>query len=159
MKGHKSRKLLAMLAAYKGEARLNATEAARLAGYSFPEVVGSRVRRRYKELFDEAEAEIRDNLIMKGEELDQRITSLARNTAHRDHYKALELLARMHGKLSDKVNVTIERPALNAQLDELIRQMAISRAVHIGVEVTAEDALLPIETGDQEQPAQGKKPA
>ena len=144
MKGTRSRKLQAMLAAYKGQAAMNATEAARLAGYAFPEAVAARLKKRHSELFDRAEAEFRESLRMSPEELDERITSLARNSKHKDHYKALELIARMYGKLSEKVHVTLDRSNLNGQLDSMLTMLLQSRASATNITIeTAEVALLP----------------
>lgn len=141
--GKRSRKLALMVEAFKGPARGNVTEAARVAGYSFPEKVGHRVYKRYRELFDQAEDELRQSLKVGGEELDERISELARNPKHKDHYKALELLCRLHGKLSDKVHVTLDRATLNTQLDELLTLMLSSRApIHNVVVLPAEGALL-----------------
>ena len=144
MKGARSRKLRALVEAYKGQAALNATEAARLAGYAFPEVAGPRLKKRYPEVFEQAEQEFRESLRMSPEELDERITSLARNSKHKDHYKALELIARMYGKLSEKVHVTLDRGSLNGQLDSMLTMLLQSRASATNITIeTAEVALLP----------------
>lgn len=127
MPGKRSRKLALMVEAYRGPARLNVTEAARLAGYAFPSRVGHRVFKKYREVFEEAEKELKQALRMGGEEVDERITELARNAKHKDHYKALELLAKMHGKLNEKIHVTLDRSSLNSQLDELVSLMVQAR--------------------------------
>jgi hypothetical protein len=139
-----------LIEAYKGAAGQNATEAARIAGYSDPEKVGWRLKRRFPEVFARAEQEVRDALIVQREEVQQRLADLVRNPKHRDHYKALELAAKMHGLLSEKVNVTIERPAINAQLDELIKAMMASRATQKGLEIDVKE--IPLLTASSQQP-------
>jgi hypothetical protein len=42
--------------------------------------------------------------------------------------KAVEMFLKMHGKLSDKLQVTVDRATLNKQLDELIASMAAARS-------------------------------
>lgn len=148
--GKRSRKLERMVEAFKGPARGNVTEAARMAGYAFPEKVGYRVWKRYREVFEQAEDELRQSLKVSGEELDERISDLARNPKHKDHYKALELLCRLHGKLSEKVHVTLDRSQLNSQLDELLALMLSSRApIHNVVVLPVEDALSPRQLSEQ----------
>lgn len=121
-------KFRAMIEAYKGQAALSVTEAARMAGYGDPSRVGWELKRRFPEVFAEAEAEFRERLKISSEELDELISNLARNPKHKDHYKALELLCRMTGRLSEKVHVTLDRSAMNAQLDEMLTLMMKSRA-------------------------------
>lgn len=42
-------------------------------------------------------------------------------------------MLKLHGKLSEKLQVTVDRPTLNKQLDELLQQMAEQRAVDVAV--------------------------
>lgn len=126
-------KVKALLAAYVGEARLNLTEAGRLAGYSKPAQQARQIRAKWPEEFERAEAEFRQRLEITDQELNEIISSLARNPKHKDHFKAVELLCRLKGKLSEKVHVTLDRNTLNSQLDELIALMVQSRATIVGV--------------------------
>lgn len=68
---------------------------------------------------------------MKGREIDERISNLARDPTHRDHYKALELLAKMSGKLKEQL-VVVDRRTLNSELDALI---GVMREQRLAVEV------------------------
>jgi hypothetical protein len=141
--GRITKKLALMLEAYKGEAKLNVTEAARLAGYGCPKAVGARIRRQHRELFDRAEVEMKEALVMGGRELDERITNLARNEDHKDHYKALELLAKIHGKLSEKVDITIKKGSLDTSLDSLLLVMLQARAKQQSLPADVIDVALP----------------
>jgi hypothetical protein len=137
-------KAKALLAAYGGEARLNLTEAARIAGYSSPATQGWSLRRKWPEEFARVEDEFRRRLAISDEELDEIISSLARNPKHKDHFKAVELVCRLKGKLSEKVHITLDRPTLNRQLDELVALMVSSRAATVEVnQIAAGDALPP----------------
>jgi len=141
----------ALLEAYGSDGgKFNVTEAARAAGYRSPEKLGSRLRKRFPEAFAEVEQKFRDSLKVRREEVEERLADLVRNPKHRDHYKALELAAKMHGLLSEKVNVTIERPAINAQLDELIKAMMASRATQKGLEIDVKE--IPLLTASSQQP-------
>jgi len=130
-------KVRALLAAYGGEARLNLTEAGRLAGYSKPAQQASAIKKKWPEEFARVEEEFQRRLAISDSELDEIISNLARNPKHKDHFKAVELVCKLKGKLSEKVHVTLDRPALNAQLDEMLALMIKSRAV---------DKQLPIDT-------------
>lgn len=135
-------KAKALLAAYGGVARLNLTEAARIAGYSAPATQGWNLRRKWPEEFARVEDEFKRRLAISDEELDEIISNLARNPKHKDHYKAVELVCRLKGKLSEKVQITLDRPTLNRQLDELVALMVSSRAAVQGVaQIAAGDAL------------------
>lgn len=145
-----TRRFRALLEAYGNEGKFNVTEAARLAGYRCPEKVGHRLRKRFPEAFAEVEQRFREGLKVQREEVEERIADLARNPKHRDHFKALELLAKMHGMLSEKVNVTIDRSNVNSNLDELVRSMTVSRAIQRGIAIVAAgDALTTIPNGKQ----------
>lgn len=129
---------------------MNLTEAARLAGYSSPAVQGWNLRRKWPEEFARVEEEFRRKLAISDEELDEIISSLARNPKHKDHFKAVELVCRLKGKLSDKVHVTLDRTALNTQLDDMLKLMVRSRAVEKQLTVEAvEVALLPATSVEQ----------
>lgn len=149
-------KVKALLAAYGGEARLNLTEAGRLAGYSSPAQQASQVKAKWPEEFRKVEEEFARRLAISDSELDEIISNLARNPRHKDHYKAVELLCRLRGRLSEKVHVTLDRPTLNSQLDELVQLMVNSRARTQQVELqTVEVALLQEATSpsDEGQPS------
>jgi hypothetical protein len=63
---------------------------------------------------------------MKGREIDERLSNLARDPSHRDHFKALEILAKMSGKLKEQL-VVVDRRTLNTELDSLIGVMREQR--------------------------------
>jgi hypothetical protein len=69
-------------------------------------------------------------MVMSSREVDERLAAVARDPTHKDHVKALELLARMHGKLETKLLVgSIDRPTLNKQLDTMLESLTAQRAV------------------------------
>lgn len=151
-KRRRTAKFRRLLEAYKGEAKLNASEAARIAGYGDPRRAASEMKRRYPEDFAKAEEELRESMTVSAQELDGAITNLVRTPKHKDHFRAVELLCRIHGRLTDKVNVTLDKGVLNSQLDELIKLMLEARARARSIPVQAiEVALL---QNPPEQPTQ-----
>lgn len=150
-------KFRALLAAYVGQAGLNASEAARMAGYAEPGRTAYRLRQKFPEAFEKAERDFRRRLVVQREEVEERIADLVRNPKHRDHYKAIELAAKMHGMLSEKVNITIERNGINEKLDELLKAMLASRAVHKGMAIEATAIPMLLEAGSSQQPKHKKQ--
>jgi hypothetical protein len=104
------------------------TEAARLAGYGNPRAHACLIKKKHPQLVADAEAEARKALKMGADEAEQVVVAIARDPTHRDRLKAAETMLKMHGKLSDKLQVTVDRATLNKQLDELIASMAAARA-------------------------------
>jgi hypothetical protein len=114
-----------MLVAYGGDAALNASEAARLAGYRNPSKVGPQMLRRYPEAFAAVEATFKEQLKASADEVLERLAALARTPNHKDHYKSLELLAKIHGLLSDNgVVINIDRRDMAGELREAMRSLA-----------------------------------
>jgi hypothetical protein len=117
------------LAHYGGDCALDATKAAQKAGYRHPQKAGSRVKGLWPELVRKAEDEYRAKMVMSAREVDERLAAVARDPKHKDHVKALELLARMHGKLETKLLVGgIDRSTLNKELDDMLEMLKQQRA-------------------------------
>lgn len=121
-------KVRAFIEAYKGPAKLNLTEAARLAGFKSPRSMAAKMKARHPQLVAEAEREYLQALKISAEEAEQIVAQIARDPTHRDRLKAAETFLKMHGRLSDKLQVIVDRVELNKQLDELISTMAAARA-------------------------------
>jgi hypothetical protein len=105
------------------------SEAARLVGYKNPRAHACLIKKKHPQLVAEAEGEAVKLLKVSSEEAEQIVAQIARDPTHRDRLKAAETFLKMHGKLSDKLQVIVDRPTLNKQLDELIASMATARAV------------------------------
>lgn len=119
-----TRRMERLRAAYLGDARGDPGMACTLAGYkqnpnTSPAHAWHVLKRRNPKFIASLEQEFIDQMIMKGREIDERLTAIARDPEHRDHYKALELLAKMAGKLKEQV-VVVDRKALYTELDALI---------------------------------------
>jgi hypothetical protein len=117
----------AFLAAYEGEAKLNATEAARLAyggkrqgSLSAPAMIARDIRRRFPDLIEAAEERFRDKFRMSDDELDTHLSEISRDKQHKDRLRALELIARMKGRLNDKLQVTIDRKSMLKEIESLL---------------------------------------
>lgn len=122
-----NKKLRAFFEAYAGDARMNATEAARMAGYRAAQQTGYRIGKAFPELIQKYESKFRDSLTMGAKEVDERLAAIARDPKHKDHFKALEALARIHGRFNDKLNLTVDRATLNRQIDDLVASMSAAR--------------------------------
>lgn len=129
-----------MLDAYEKVTNGDEQEAARIAGYKWPEKVAYAIKKRYWKAFEDADDRRVNAAIMSSRELEERIVMLARNPAHRDHFKALELLAKIHGKLDPKVTVQLERGSLATQIDDLLVSMTAARAL-LGAGVNTVDVV------------------
>jgi hypothetical protein len=111
------------------EAALNATAAASKVGYKHPSKAGHRINKAWPELYEKAKKGYLDSLVMSAREVDERLAAVARDPKHKDHVKALELLARMHGKLETKLLVGgIDRSTLNKELDAMLEALKEQRA-------------------------------
>ena len=125
-------KIKAFLAAYEGPCGLDGTKAAAHAGYRHPSKAASRIKAAWPELVGEAEERYRAMMVMQPREIDERLAAVAREPTHKDHVKALELLARMHGKLDTKLLVGgIDRSALNKELDSMLEMLKGQRAAEL----------------------------
>jgi hypothetical protein len=121
--------------AYLGEARGDHGVACRLAGYKLtpgtsPAHAWNVLKRRNPGWIAALELELQTSMTMRGKEIDERLTALARDPSHRDHYKALELLAKMSGKLKDQV-IVVSRDQLNRELDSLIGVLKSQRETEL----------------------------
>ena len=145
---HQTARFRAFLSAYVGPARFNATEAARIAGYADPRRSAYKLRSLWGEEIAKAEAEYRQSLRMQPDEIDERLTDVGRDKKHKDHVNALQTLAKMHGKLNDKIHVTVDRGALGVQLDELIHALIAKRAQQRGEVIDVEAKTVPAQLTD-----------
>jgi hypothetical protein len=117
----------AFLAAYGGEAALNGTKACRMAGYSEPERAFQRLKRTQGKAIEEVEVKFREDLKVGWEEAQELLAAVARNPRHKDQLKAIELVAKLHGKLDPKLDVRVTRSDVEQRLAELLSQMALNQ--------------------------------
>lgn len=97
---------------YETTAQLDPVEAARLVGYSAPHQIASKLSQQWADKLEEIQVRVRGKLSMSAEETRQRVAAVARDINHKDHVRALELNARMHGLLSDKLDIRVSRADL-----------------------------------------------
>jgi hypothetical protein len=123
----------AFFANLAGPCALDGTKAAAMAGYRHPQKAASRLKAKWPDLVQHAEDTYRERMVMSAREVDERLAAVARDPKHKDHVKALELLARMHGKLETKLLVGgIDRSTLNKEIDALLDTLKSQRAVERG---------------------------
>lgn len=109
--------------AYIGEARYNATEAARIAGYRAPRTSGPTLRKKYQAEIDQLMASAKDRLKVTPDEAMEILAEVARERGNRDRIRAVELILKVHGMLNDKVNLTLDRTQLQRDLDLVLAQI------------------------------------
>lgn len=113
-------KVRAFFEAYRGAAKMNALEAARMAGYTAPGAASMAIKRHFPEKIAQLEREYRESFKLSDEELDGILTTIAKNPEHKDQLKAVELISRMKGRLNDKITVNIDRKTAQKELDEVL---------------------------------------
>jgi hypothetical protein len=90
-------------------------------------------------------------------EVQEGIAAVARDARHKDRLKALELQAKIYGKLDPKIAISLDRTTIEQHLVELLQNMAASK-------LAAGDALPKLPPGQDAQMATGdildkKRPA
>jgi phage terminase small subunit len=108
---------------YFNEAQLNATEAARLAGFGSPETRGPQLKRVLREFIEKKEVELREAALISPRECQERLAYIARNAPVNTQLKALEMVAKIHGLFSEKVHVEMNRGEIEKSLLETLEQI------------------------------------
>lgn len=122
-KSRLTKRRLLFITHYFGEALGNATEAARLAGFRHPRIIGPRLRSELSQVIQEQEHKLQDQKLMDPREVAEKLTELARNHGP-SQIKALELLARIHGMLSEKLDITVDRKSLQDKVIGEVTRLA-----------------------------------
>jgi phage terminase small subunit len=102
---------------YMGVAKLNATEAARLAGYAHPRSAAPILKRRLRQAIEEKELALAAKAKLSVEEAESILADIARTEGHKDRLKAVELVLKVNGKLSEKLNINLDKPELLKELE------------------------------------------
>ncbi len=79
-----------------------------------------------KEMADLIEAkrvEVASGNQVSAKETLELLASVARNPSHKDHLRALEIMLKVHGLLSDKLQVTVDRKQLLSELDSQLARL------------------------------------
>ncbi len=122
--------------AYIGPAKGKLRRAIEMAGYRWPGVMANQFGKRFPEVFRVLDEALENQRVMSVSEWDMRVTWLARNPNHKDHYKGLELWGKVIGRVTDKLNVTVDRPVLNIQLQDLVAALIQSKAKQLNPSTT-----------------------
>ena len=101
---------------YFGPCLFNATEAAKRAGFKHPTVTGSKLKRILAPLMAAKEIELASKLEATGKEVRERLTNISRQDGHKDQLRALELLAKIQGQLTDNIKIKADRSQMEEQL-------------------------------------------
>jgi len=108
---------------YFGKANRVATRAAELAGLKWPRTSGPRTRKLLREHIESRERALAESSRMTAEEVVASLTDIARDVDHKDRCRALEMLAKIHGLMSEKVDIKVSREELVAQTMEMVREL------------------------------------
>lgn len=112
------------IAAYFGPANRVGVEAARIAGYSSPNVRASQLRRRFSEVIEYVELQFLESRCLSARQVREKISEIANNGVQESNrLKALELLARIQGQLSDKLDLNINRNQLIKDIDAVVTKV------------------------------------
>jgi hypothetical protein len=84
--------------------------------------------------------DLKSSLKMTADEAFMNITDIARDKTHKDQYKANELVLRIHGMLTDKINISMDRKELIVAVQEELKRLKESSLAEV---VEAEYKLLP----------------
>lgn len=101
---------------YFGKHLFNATAAAAEAGFKHPSVAGYQLTKKLAPLLAAKRVEHDNKMEMQGKEIREKLTSIARTDNHKDQVRALELLAKITGQLSDNIKISQDRSAMEADL-------------------------------------------
>lgn len=109
---------------YLTTAKLNATEAAKLAGYQHPSVDGPRLRKQLKQVIEQEALRREENLVVQAREVMILLSELARDKSHKDQLRAIEALAKIHGLMDSKLTVELDHKKLVRELELVLRNLA-----------------------------------
>jgi len=113
----------AFVDAYLGAAARNATRAAELVGFKHPRVAGSLLKRKLSEVIEDREITLREEASMSAKEVVEGLSEIAREKSHKDRKAALDTLAKIHGLLTDKLDIKLDRRSLAGELEGTLKQL------------------------------------
>lgn len=124
------------LDAYFGEAGRNAAQAGRIVGLSTPEKAGPRVANRLRKVIESRELELSEKAKLSSAQVVEELCKVALDTDNpAQRVRALEVLAKIHGMTDSKVNVTVDRKLVSADLDSALAKL-------MALELSREDSTL-----------------
>ena len=77
------------------------------------------------DLIEEKRQALSESSQVSAKETLELIAAVARTATHKDHLRALELMLKVHGLLSDKLQVTVDRKQLIGELDSQLQRLGI----------------------------------
>lgn len=122
-----TKRVIAFLDVYWEAAGGDCVRAAEMAGFKHPKAAGYKLRQRYSDLLGERKVARRRRLEVDEEESLQALTRIVRDATHRDHLRAIELALRVHGKLSEKIDITMDKRELAKELKAFSARLAQSK--------------------------------
>lgn len=133
--------------AFLGPAAQNPAEAAKIAGYKAHISVGYRLRKSLAPHIEQLAREQHEAKVMSAKGVMEGLTEIAKKKDHKDRTRALELLAKIHGLLTDKIDLTVDRKKLASELKEALGQLSLSASASSAL-VAAEDLVIDVPAQD-----------
>lgn len=121
--------------AYVTEAAGDPTKAARIVGYKHPNTQGPRLVKKLPDVAEAARVAWLEACGVKPDELLLHLAEIVRDKDHKDRMKAIETNAKIHGMLSDKLILDIDKQSLLRQIDNRIEQLLQAKALESGHEL------------------------
>ena len=146
--------------AYVGEARQNATEAARMAGYKAARSIGWQLTHKFRDLIEAELLKTKSTALMSVEEAQKLMSDIARGTLpnpNPSQLKALELALKMHGMLNDKLNISYDRSELSSQLDAALAALANAKKAEAPKTVPAASVDIVVGSSESHSDPQSEK--
>lgn len=81
------------------------------------------MKRRYGYLVEQRSVALRDSLSMSAREVVEGLSVVARTKEHKDHVRALEILAKIHGLLIDKLDLKIDRRTVAQEVEAALLKL------------------------------------
>jgi hypothetical protein len=111
------------LAYLEGEALLDPVRAAELAGYARPPETSRKLMKTWADKVAEVESRLRSRVTLSSEQVLQRLSVVGQDVEHKDHVRALEILARIYGMMSDKLDIRVSRHDVSAHLSRALERI------------------------------------
>lgn len=108
---------------YLGEGFFNAKRSAELAGFKHPTTVGSKLKLRYSQIIEDRALALREAASMSAREVVEGLSDIARDKQHKDRKGALDTLAKIHGLLTDRIDLKVDRKLVAQEVESALLKL------------------------------------
>jgi hypothetical protein len=114
----------AWLDAFFGEALHDATKASRLLGFKNPSQTGYRLKKKLADVIETRSKELATKASVSAMECLNILSEVARDPSHRDRVRAAEILSKIHGLQSERIQISQDRSTLIKDLESTLSAIA-----------------------------------